>query len=92
MTKANFEQRIMLNETVTKSLNDIRDRTVQENERLVKVVEAAIGKMQESNEKKLDEMRATVDEKLTSTLTTRLNSSFKTVSNSLKTYINPWAK
>ena len=41
MTKANFEQRITLNETVTKSLNDIRDRTVQENERLVKVVEAA---------------------------------------------------
>ena len=46
MTKANFEQRIMLNETVTKSLNDIRDRNVQENARLVKVVEAAIGKMQ----------------------------------------------
>ena len=84
MTKANFEQRIMLNETVTKSLNDIRDRTVQENERLVKTVEAAIGKMQESNEKKLDEMRATVDEKLTSTLTTRLNSSFKTVSEQLE--------
>ena len=84
MTKANFEQRIMLNETVTKSLNDIRDRTVQENERLVKVVEAAIGKMQESNEKKLDEMRATVDEKLTSTLTTRLNSSFQTVSEQLE--------
>lgn len=84
MTKANFEQRITLNETVTKSLNDIRDRTVQENERLVKGVEAAIGKMQESNEKKLDEMRATVDEKLTSTLTTRLNSSFKTVSEQLE--------
>lgn len=84
MTKANFEQRITLNETVTKSLNDIRDRTVQENERLVKVVEAAIGKMQESNEKKLDEMRATVDEKLTATLTTRLNSSFKTVSEQLE--------
>lgn len=84
MTKANFEQRITLNETVTKSLNDIRDRTVQENERLVKVVEAAISKMQESNEKKLDEMRATVDEKLTSTLTTRLNSSFKTVSEQLE--------
>ena len=34
--------------------------------------------MQESNEKKLDQMRMTVDEKLTSTLTTRLDSSFKT--------------
>ena len=40
--------------------------------------------MQESNEKKLEEMRATVDEKLTSTLTTRLDSSFKTVSEQLE--------
>jgi DNA recombination protein RmuC len=40
--------------------------------------------MQESNEKKLEEMRATVDEKLTATLTTRLDSSFKTVSEQLQ--------
>ena len=40
--------------------------------------------IRESNEKKLDEMRQTVDEKLTSTLTTRLNSSFKTVSEQLE--------
>ena len=40
--------------------------------------------MQESNEKKLDQMRMTVDEKLTSTLTTRLDSSFKTVSEQLE--------
>ena len=43
-----------------------------------------MGKLQESNEKKLDEMRATVDEKLTSTLTQRLDSSFKTVGDQLK--------
>ena len=43
-----------------------------------------VGKLQESNEKKLDEMRATVDEKLTSTLTQRLDSSFKTVGDQLK--------
>lgn len=84
MTKANFEQRIVLTETVTKSMNDIRDRTMEQNEKQSKSVEAAIVKMQESNEKKLDEMRITVDEKLTSTLTTRLNTSFKTVSDQLE--------
>lgn len=84
MTKANFEQRIELSETVTKSMNDIRDRTLEQNEKQSKIVEAAIVKMQESNEKKLDEMRMTVDEKLTSTLTTRLNTSFKTVSDQLE--------
>lgn len=84
MTKANFEQRIELTQTVTKSMQDIRDRTVEQNEKQSKAVEAAILKMQESNEKKLDEMRMTVDEKLTSTLTTRLNTSFKTVSDQLE--------
>lgn len=84
MTKANFEQRIELSETVTKSMQDIRDRTLEQNEKQSKTVEAAIVKMQESNEKKLDEMRMTVDEKLTSTLTTRLNTSFKTVSDQLE--------
>lgn len=84
MTKANYEHQISLSETVTKSLNDIRDRTLEQNEKQTKLIENAIGKMQESNEKKLDEMRTTVDEKLTSTLTTRLNSSFKTVSEQLE--------
>ncbi len=84
MTKANYEHQISLSETVTKSLNDIRDRMAEQSEKQTKLIENAIGKMQESNEKKLDEMRATVDEKLTSTLTTRLNSSFKTVSEQLE--------
>lgn len=84
MTKANYEHQLALNETVTKSLSDIRDRMAEQSEKQTKLIENAIGKMQESNEKKLDEMRTTVDEKLTSTLTTRLNSSFKTVSEQLE--------
>ena len=40
--------------------------------------------MRLSNESKLEEMRLTVDEKLTSTLTSRLNSSFKAVSDRLE--------
>lgn len=84
MTKANYEHQISLRETVAKSLSDIRSQTAEQNEKQTQLVENAIGKMQESNEKKLDEMRTTVDEKLTSTLTTRLNSSFKTVSEQLE--------
>ena len=65
MTKANYEHQISLSETVTKSLNDIRDRMAEQSEKQTKSIESAIGKMQESNEKKLDEMRTTVDENLT---------------------------
>ncbi len=39
--------------------------------------------MQKSNEEKLEQMRKTVDEKLTETLNQRLNASFKTVSEQL---------
>lgn len=84
MTKSNFENREKLNETINNSLNMIRDKTIEQNMRQSKIVEESIGKMQESNEKKLDEMRTVVDEKLTSTLTTRLDSSFKTVSEQLE--------
>ncbi len=41
-------------------------------------------RMQRSNEEKLEQMRATVDEKLTATLTTRLDASFRTVSQQLE--------
>lgn len=84
MTKSNYENREKLNDSINHSLNLIRDKTIEQNERQTKIVELSVRKMQESNEKKLDEMRATVDEKLTSTLTTRLDSSFKTVSEQLE--------
>lgn len=45
---------------------------------------AFMAEMQKSNEKKLDQMRQTVDEKLTGTLNTRLNASFQTVSQQLE--------
>ncbi len=73
MNKGNFEHR----EKVIQMLVDQGDKQN-------KALEASITKMQESNEKKLEEMRVTVDEKLTATLTTRLNSSFKTVSDQLE--------
>ena len=80
MNKGNFEHREKMNEM----LLSIRDRNAEQSEKQNKVLESSITKMQESNEKKLEEMRVTVDEKLTSTLTTRLDSSFKTVSEQLE--------
>lgn len=45
---------------------------------------AFMAEMQKSNEQKLDQMRQTVDEKLTGTLNIRLNASFQTVSQQLE--------
>lgn len=72
LTEKNYEQMLKINE----SLNDNAERQT-------KRVNDAILLMQDSNEKKLEEMRKTVDEKLTETLNQRLNASFKTVSEQL---------
>ncbi len=53
-------------------------------EKLSATLTAAVRSLQESNERKLDQMRETVDEKLQSTLAKRLDSSFKTVSEQLQ--------
>lgn len=84
MTKQNYETQIQISASITQNLNHIREANAQETERQSRKLDNAIRTMQESNEKKLDEMRKTVDEKLTETLTTRLNSSFKTVSEQLE--------
>ncbi len=56
----------------------------EQQEKLNATLTAAVRALQESNEKKLDQMRETVDEKLQSTLTKRLDSSFKTVGEQLQ--------
>ena len=84
MLKENYQSRIDLSEKVEKSLKDIQQQNAQSSEKQTRVYSEANARMQESNEKKLEEMRVTVDEKLTSTLTTRLNSSFKSVSEQLE--------
>ena len=80
MNKGNFEHREKMNEMLV----TMSEKNAEQSDKQNKTLEASITKMQESNEKKLEEMRVTVDEKLTATLTTRLNSSFKTVSNQLE--------
>lgn len=84
MIRQNYETLIKLNKDMTDSLNLIRTSSAELNEKQTRTLDAAIGRMQESNEKKLDQMRETVDEKLTATLSTRLDSSFKTVSEQLE--------
>lgn len=80
MNKGNFEHREKMNEMLV----SMSEKNAQQSDKQNKTLEESITKMQESNEKKLEEMRVTVDEKLTATLTTRLNSSFKTVSDQLE--------
>lgn len=84
MTKENYESRINLSESINDKLNAIRTQNAEQNERQTAAVRDAVEKMQLGNEKKLDEMRAVVDEKLSKTLASRLDSSFKTVSDQLE--------
>lgn len=84
LTKSSLEQQHKLIVTISDALGEIREKNIQQNEKMTAAMQASMEKITQSNEKKLEEMRATVDEKLTSTLTTRLDSSFKTVSEQLE--------
>ncbi len=53
-------------------------------ERVSRTLTEAVGRLQESNEQKLEQMRATVDEKLTETLQKRLDTSFHAVGEQLQ--------
>ena len=72
LTEKNYQQMMKINETLAENSDKQTER-----------ISVSITRMQESNEKKLDEMRKTVDEKLAETLNQRLNASFKTVSEQL---------
>lgn len=84
MSEKNLNMQHKIVSSVNESLSEIRTANAQQNEKIIEMLTSSIEKMTEKNEKKLEEMRATVDEKLTSTLTTRLDSSFKTVSGQLE--------
>ena len=84
MNKDNYEQRIQLTKAIGLALDDIRKTNSEQNEKQNKILENSITKLQLSNEQKLEQMRHTVDEKLNATLASRLDSSFKTVSEQLE--------
>ena len=71
-----------------KEINDlvreIQSANATHNQRITATLVECIEKLQLSNERKLDQMRETVDEKLTETLTKRLDSSFKVVGEQLE--------
>jgi DNA recombination protein RmuC len=70
-----------LREEVTKSI----DATQASIDRVRATLDQRVRELQEGNERKLDEMRRTVDEKLHDTLEKRLGESFKLVSDRLDT-------
>lgn len=80
----NTEYQGRTEKALSESLNSIRLNNIEQNEKQGKVLAEAVDRMRESNEKKLEQMRLTVDEKLNETLTQRLDSSFKTVSDRLE--------
>ena len=73
-----------IEKSLAESLSAMQLNNIEQNEKQSRVLTEAVDKMRESNEKKLEQMRITVDEKLTSTLSQRLDSSFKTVSDRLE--------
>lgn len=73
-----------MTDTLSQSLAGIRNDNAENARRQSQVLSDSVNNMMVSNEKKLEQMRATVDEKLTATLNERLDSSFKTVSAQLE--------
>lgn len=84
LSETNQEQLMRIYREMASGMNAIREKNVEMTEKQNSKIESALEKIQQGNEKKLEEMRAVVDEKLTSTLTQRLDSSFKTVSSQLE--------
>ncbi len=79
LTRQSYETQLR----VAESLHSMREKLSAGDKENAAAVAAAIEKLQLSNEKKLDEMRAAVDEKLTGALNERLDASFQTVSEQL---------
>ncbi len=65
-------------------LRELTDRNAQRLGELRATLEQKLGELQASNEARLEKMRETVDEKLQSTLETRLGESFRLVSERLE--------
>ena len=79
LTERSYESQLQ----VTRALGEMREKIGETGREQTAAVTAAVEKMQRSNEQKLEQMRQTVDEKLTGTLNERLDASFKTVSEQL---------
>ncbi len=74
----------LFSETTTKRLTDLTQSNELKFDKLQERVETQLKHIVDNNEQKLEQMRATVDEKLHSTLEKRLGESFKLVSDRLE--------
>ncbi len=84
MRKDTYDYHLKMNEMISQSLGLMRKENSEQTNKQNEVIRRSIEEMQKSNEQRLEKMRETVDEKLTRTLATRLDSSFKTVSEQLE--------
>ncbi len=69
---------------MTQTVGKMTKDNYEFNMKLSELISGKLSEMQQGNEKKLEQMRMTVDEKLNETLTKRLDSSFKAVSDQLE--------
>lgn len=73
-----------LEQATVKKLDELRDKNLESFSQLQEGVRAGLDRMRAQNEEKLEKIRLTVDEKLQTTLETRLGESFKLVSERLE--------
>ena len=83
-TKQNLENSVRANGERVKNLHTFTGETKQDLENIRVTVDKNLRAMQEDNNKKLDDMRQIVDEKLQKTLSERMNESFKLVNERLE--------
>ncbi len=71
-------------DSISKRVDDLTTRNEQRIEKLTHDVNLSLSNMRQENEKQLDRMRETVDEKLNNSLSQRLNDSFSKIQQSLE--------
>ncbi|MGX7775719.1 DNA recombination protein RmuC [Streptococcus pluranimalium] len=79
-----YQQLTDIRDVLHQNLTNSRDRSDQRLETINQQLTLAVKDMQASNEKRLEQMRLTVEEKLEKTLQTRLQASFDSVSKQLE--------
>lgn len=84
LTTRQAESAGQLRAALSTEVNTLGDRLLERAETLRSTVDARLGELRADNTEKLEKMRATVEEKLQSTLETRLGESFRTVSQQLE--------
>ncbi len=71
-------------ETISKRVDDLTNKNEQRIEKLTYDVNLALNRMREENDRAIEKMRETVDEKLNNSLSQRLNESFGKIQQSLE--------